>query len=146
MEIKYKSIGRWVSVLYRYAQCYLDRELRQFNISSGQFMFLAALLGKDGISQESLSSILNIDKGTTAKALKKLEKVGYITRITDTDDKRVNKVYVTNKALEIKPFLMQISLNWTDTLTSGFTEEEKGQILELLKRMSQNAGLFMKGN
>lgn len=144
LEIGDRAIGRWVSLLYRHGQCYLDRELGPFNIGSGQFMFLAALLREDGIRQESLSNILDIDKGTTAKALKKLEEQGYITRLRDPCDKRANKVYVTGKALEIKPLLIQIAINWTNALTTGFSPDEKDKTFELLKRMSENSALFIK--
>ena len=46
------SIGRWVSVLYRYGQSFLDRELKMYSISSGQYIFLIILLKRDGMRQE----------------------------------------------------------------------------------------------
>ncbi|MDK2799801.1 MAG: hypothetical protein PWP27_1097 [Clostridiales bacterium] len=146
MRDKNKSIGRWISILYRYGQCYFEKELRPYKIGSGQFIFLLALLEQDGISQESLSNHLNIDKGTTARAIKKLEAAGYIVRRTDPDDKRANRVYVTEKALEIRAILGNITKKWTDLLSVDFTAEEKEIIIDLLKRMSQNAASFIKEN
>ena len=41
-------------------------------------MFLLELYKKDGKNQEELSEKLNIDKGTTARAIKKLEEEGFL--------------------------------------------------------------------
>ena len=144
MEYRDRSIGRWVSMLYRYGQSYLEHELMPYHIGSGQFTFLMALLHQDGVRQESLASKLNIDKGTTARALKKLEESGYISRQVDPEDKRANIIYLTPKAIMIKPVLIDISLKWTETITSGFTPQENEQMILLLQRMSQNAFSFMK--
>ena len=144
MEYKDKSIGRWVSMLYRYGQSYLEHELMAYNIGSGQFSFLMVLLHQDGIRQECLASSLNIDKGTTARAMKKLEESGYVSRQVDPEDKRANIIYVTPKALTIKPVLIDISSKWTETITSGFTPQENEQVILLLQKMSQNALSLMK--
>jgi DNA-binding MarR family transcriptional regulator len=131
-------------MLYRYGQSYLEHKLKAYNIGSGQFTFLMALLHQDGIRQESLASRLNIDKGTTARAMKKLEESGYISRQVDPKDKRANIIYVTPKALTLKPVLIDISLQWTETITSGFTPQENEQVILLLQRMSENAFSLMK--
>ncbi|WP_366922902.1 MarR family transcriptional regulator [Metallumcola ferriviriculae] len=138
------SIGRWVSVLYRYGQSFLDRELKMYSISSGQYIFLIILLKRDGMRQEELSRVLNIDKATTARAVKKLEAAGYVRRTTDPRDKRARVVYVTNKAVNIQPVLEEISDKWTDMVTSGFTEEEKKMVIDLMKRLSINAASVVK--
>lgn len=144
MEYRDRSIGRWVSMLYRYGQSYLEHELMPYHIGSGQFTFLMALLHQDGIRQESLANNLNIDKGTTARAIKKLEQSGYVSRQVDPGDKRANIIHVTPKALALKTVLIDISLKWTETITSGFTPQEKEQVILLLQNMSQNAFSLMK--
>ncbi|HWJ03616.1 MAG TPA: MarR family transcriptional regulator, partial [Verrucomicrobiae bacterium] len=82
------SIRRDISTLYRYGQAYIAKRIGALDIGSGQYIFLMTLFRKGGISQEELSCYLRIDKGTTAKAIKKLEDGGYIKRETDLKDKR----------------------------------------------------------
>lgn len=132
-------IGKWISILYRYGQSYISRRMEPYNIGCGQYIFLMTLYKKDGISQEELSDLLKIDKATTAKALKKLEEEGYIVRNVDSDDKRAYRVYVTQKALDIKPDFINAIDNWNNILSSGITAEEKEIILKLLKKMTENA-------
>ena len=133
------SVPRWISLLHRHSHMYLGKQLKQYNINKGQYTFLNALYKKDGVRQEQLSDYLKIDKGTTAKAIKKLEDDNYIIRIVDANDKRAYNVYLTEKALKVKPIVRKAMMAWTDILFSGFNEEEKKTSLALLERMGENA-------
>ena len=133
-----------ISTLYRYYQSYLKHRLEPYSLGSGQDIFLLILFEEEGINQEELSKKLNIEKGTTAKALQKLEKEGYIIKKVDNEDKRAYKVYVTNKALAIKPILQQISSQWNAMLSSDFTNEEKILVSNLFKKMEDNATFFLE--
>ncbi len=136
------SLGRWISLLHRHGHIYVGRHLKQYNIKKGQYTFLNALYKKDGIRQEQLSDYLKIDKGTTAKAIKKLEDYDYIIRKVDPIDKRAYNVYLTEKALKIKPMVRKAMMDWIDILYSGFSEDEKKTSLALLERMGENATTF----
>lgn len=92
----------------------------------------------DGLSQEELTEILNIDKGTTAKSIKKLETEGFVMRVKDKNDKRINRVYLTPKALEIKDEFLSSINAWENTLTSNLSYAEKEQALTLLKKITYN--------
>lgn len=133
------SLGKWISILYRYGQAFIGKKLDKFNIGRGQYIFLLSLYKKDGISQEEISLHLKIDKATTAKALKKLEDEGYIRREQDNDDKRAYKVYLNQKAIEIKPFLLETVNEWSNILSAGLTESEKADALRLFDKMAENA-------
>lgn len=138
------SINRWISVLYRYGQININKQLEPYNIGSGQYIFLLSLYRKDGISQEEISDELKIDKATTAKAIKRLEKEGYIKRDIDLKDKRAYKVYLTQKALDVKPTVYNVLKNWSTILSKNFTEDEKNMVLNLLEKMAENAFRFSK--
>lgn len=138
------SIGKWISTIHRHMHIYISKELEPYNISKGQFIFLTTLMKKDGISQEALSEILHFDKGTTAKALKKLEREGYIERKHAPNDKRAYRVYITEKALILEPVLDGIKKDMTEIMASNFTKEEREIALGLLKRMAENISKFTK--
>ncbi|MED4602063.1 MarR family transcriptional regulator [Paenibacillus validus] len=138
------TISRLISLLYRTGQMYIGSRLKEHDIGKGQYMFLSALYKQDGLSQEELSDYLMIDKGTTAKALKKLEEQGYVSREVRDDDKRFYRVFLTPKALEIKDEVRSVLADWRSLLTSGFTEEEKEAAIALLDKMGHNAARFTK--
>ena len=82
-----KHIGKYISQLYRKGSVFINKEVSEYGIGSGQFMFLLELYINDGKNQEEIAETLKIDKGTTARALKKLEEQGFVTRIKDENDK-----------------------------------------------------------
>jgi DNA-binding MarR family transcriptional regulator len=134
-----ESIGRWISVLHRIGQTYIASELEPLRIGKGQHSFLAALFHRDGISQGELARMLQMDKGAVAHALLKLEQAGYVKRERDHVDRRVNLVYLTDKARSIEAHLFSVLASWTDTLANGFSDEERHQTLSLMQRMSDSA-------
>jgi DNA-binding MarR family transcriptional regulator len=133
------SIPRWVSLIYRYGQIYIGEKLKYHEIGRGQHSFLNALYKKDGLSQEELAGYLKIDKGTTAKALKKLEKLGYVRRQVRDEDRRFNRVFLTEKALSVKDEVRSVLIEWREILTEGFSEERKELAYEILEKMGTNA-------
>ena len=132
-------IGKAVSILFRYGQNFISRKLDHYNIGRGQSLLLITLKKKGGIRQEELACLLRIDKGTIAKSLKRLEEEGYIERKIDYDDKRANKVFLTQKAVDIMPAVEEAIHEWEEYLTSDFSDEDKKLAKHLLSEMAVKA-------
>jgi DNA-binding MarR family transcriptional regulator len=138
------SILRHVSVLYRYSQMYFSKRLNPCEIGPGQYPYILRICRYPGISQDGLSEDLVIDKGTTAKAVKLLEAGGYITRKSDLEDKRIHRLVVTEKGERMKTVIDEVLEEWREILWDGFTNEEKMQAENLVKRMAANAAKGIK--
>ena len=102
-------------------------------------MFLLELYIQDGRNQEELSERLKIDKGTTARALKKLEEQGFITRLKDECDKRSNKIYLTQKAIQENVY--DILDEWNKKLRESLSKEEEEIVEKLLMKVCNNINL-----
>lgn len=134
-------IGKSISILYRLGHSFCNHKFQHFGIGSGHFAFLLVLFSQDGISQESLSKELDIDKTTTTRALAKLEEQGYIIRRSHPHDKRVHQIFLTAKAHEIAPAIRQTLTEWASLVTMGLSMEETDKAQHLLERMAANATL-----
>lgn len=128
-------ISRWFSVFHRLYLSFVYEGLKEYNIGSGQIMFLLELYYCDGISQEELSSYLSIDGANTTRAIKKLEEEGYVIRKQDEKDRRVKRIYLTDKAMDIKPKVLGLINEWENTLLENLTRVEKEVLGELLKKI-----------
>jgi len=137
MEQK-ESLGRWIWSIHRHINIYLDTKFEKYGIGSGQVVFLRALQKTDGVSQETLTKMFKVNKATTARAIDKLVKEGYVIRKKDPTDKRAYKIYLTDKGKKIEPEIKKILQQLTITLSSDFSEDEKKSIFVLLEKMSQN--------
>lgn len=138
------DIGRGISILYRHAQSYISSQLKDLHIGSGQYIYLLVLYKHDGINQEALSDYLKIDKGTTARAIRKLEQEGYIHRVVDPEDRRANHVFITDKAREIQPIIYGVLGEWNDIMVKNLTDEEQNIAKRVLMKMVDNTISFVK--
>lgn len=140
-KMSIEPIGKYISQIYRRGGAHLSKELSKYGIGIGQLMFLTQLYRQDGINQEELTEILKIDKGTTARAIKKLEEENFVVRIKDEKDRRAYKVYLTDKAKEIRLDIFQILRAWDKALVSNLTEEETETFTRILKKLCINNNL-----
>ena len=133
------SFGRFTSVLYRHIQIIINHMLKPYGFGSGQYLFLIAISKHKGISQKDLTSYMNIDKATTAKALAKLETLGFIRRIKDENDRRYYKIFLTEKGVNFMPILKSQLSQISDMLSEGMNEEQLSMTREVFEIMIQNA-------
>ncbi len=131
--------GKWISLLYRYGQIYITKELEPYNIGRGQSLFLLALYHKEGLLQEELSQFLKIDKGTTARAISKLEEAGYVRKEQNDKDLRSNQIFLTERGKEIRPHVFAALERWNKVISTGMSETEVETAINLLDKMAQNA-------
>lgn len=90
-----------LSILFRNAQKYFDKVLAQYDIGSGQLIFLFSIYEHEGITMQEVTQIGELDKGTTTKSIQKLIEQGYIQSRIDENDHRVKRLYTTSKAANI---------------------------------------------
>lgn len=128
-------IGRYISQIHRRGGSFISKELSGLGVGAGQFMFLLELYRGDGRSQEDLAETLNIDKGTTARAIKKLEEEGFLTREKDEIDKRAYKLHLTDKGKSVKGSIYKVLSKWEVYMTTNLTEEESKLVRTLLQKI-----------
>lgn len=133
-----RSFGKHISTIYRHQQIILNHELNPYGIGSGQYIFLIRIHDHEGINQKDLSKLIQIDKTTTTKAVKKLEDEGYIYRQPDPSDKRYNNLYLTEKGKTFIPILEGKLTNITKILSHGMTEEQMDLAYDALQLMLKN--------
>lgn len=132
------SVGKHISSIYRRLNILLTHGFKDLNIGSGQYLFLINLYEHEGINQKTLGELLNIDRANTTRAIKKLETIGYVMSVTDSEDKRNKKLYLTQKGHSVIPAIREFLLDIRLTMLDGFTEEESSQLQYLLVKVEKN--------
>ena len=132
------SIGHRVSHIYKFNQMLMNEALKEYEISSGLYAFLLYIHENSGVSQKELTKLSLTDKATTAKALKKLEQLGYIKRITNKEDKRYNQLYVTEKAVQAIPGIQQVLAKVDKVITANLSPEQCSATLQALEVIQAN--------
>lgn len=131
-------MGKWISILYRTGQAYFDKSFAKYGIGDKHYRYLLFLYRQEGITQDVLSKYFYVDKATTARAIMALEEQGYVYRKVDPDDKRANRVFLTEKGRALEPAIRSVLHDWAQIMTSHLTEEERRMVEGLLQRMADN--------
>jgi DNA-binding MarR family transcriptional regulator len=134
-----ECITPWICMISRLSALFVGREMSRLGFGPGQFFFLTALFGEEGLSQDELSRRVGVDKSNTSRALAKLEEYRLIRRKSDPRNHRIKKVYLEPGALKIRREFKKIQNRWNEELLSGFSEEEKRVLLSAVKKMADNA-------
>ena len=128
-----------ISALYRYTQKYFDRNLAPYSIGSGQLFFLLLIYENEGISMQQLALMADIDKGTTTKSIRRLDEEGYVEVRTDENDKRVKRLYTTEKCGTIINDLYSMRNEFVNQLMKGLDEDAKATVTARTKLIVRNA-------
>jgi len=124
--------------IFRYTQIYLDKVLKEFDLSSGSYPYLLILKEKDGINQNRISEELGYDKAMTTRTLAKLINIGYLDRIKDDDDYRANKIYLTDKGKDVIVKILGKVNELVQLITTDLNEEDKVTTIESLNKILCN--------
>ena len=133
-----ESIGKLTAAIHRNVQIILNNKLKGISIGSGQHDFFYVISLKEGISQKELSEWLYISKSTTAKAVKNLITHGYIRKEKDVDDKRYDRLYLTEKGREISTRMNETFMEVVEITTRNLSQSEIEQSKTLLKKILNN--------
>lgn len=132
------DILREVGMIERALDSISNIEFKDINLSNLQFLYVVRIYEHPGIIAEQLANLIKVDRTTLARAVRRLEKQGYVYRESDPDNKKIKHLYVTEKGKQIYPFIIQENSHSNEVALQGFTPEEAQQVHDYLKRIRQN--------
>ena len=106
--------------------------------------YLQEICARPGISQEQLAASICINKSNVARQAAALEEGGFIERRPCGKDKRVMRLYPTEKALALLPEINQIMDSWQARITQDLSEQEQQLLSGILARVKQRASAYME--
>lgn len=114
------------------------QNMDKLNLYPGQPKLLVLIKQNEGITQKELSEKNFVKPATITGMLNKLEANQLVTRIPDTFDKRVMRVYLTEEG---KKLALQSELfmdNLVKKVFHNFTQEELNEYIRLTEKMRNN--------
>jgi DNA-binding MarR family transcriptional regulator len=133
-----REFGKVISFIYRKTLVHVKAALKKFNLAAGEQPFFMLLRCYDGATAEDLSSLLDIDKAATARAIKSLEDKGFIRRVRGVEDKRQNKLFLTGQAKAQFRGIDKALQNWNAVMTKGIDENALDTAYSALTKMREN--------
>lgn len=124
--------------IFRTTQVYLDKVLKEYELSSGSYPYLLILNKNEGINQNKISKELGYDKAMSARTITKLIKLGYLDRREDEADSRAYRLFLTEKAKLTIPKILKEIHKLVNLITKDLSEEEKIITADSLNKILNN--------
>jgi DNA-binding MarR family transcriptional regulator len=137
-KIRSKSYSFRVAHLFKINACQLDRQLSKLDLCHGQVPYIAAIVEKDGQTQDELAGLILVHRAATARTLKNMEATGLVTRKVNPKNRRQKLVYATDKSRALVDDMLKILDAHNQTMFAGFSEEEKTMTLKLMDHAINN--------
>jgi DNA-binding MarR family transcriptional regulator len=116
----------------------LVEKLRREGINVTRWRILAVLAMGDGITINEIIARAMMQQSALSRALMKMEKEGYVRRVSRRDDARFVQVFLTDKGRVLFGSLNVVVRRRQQRLLKGFSAQEKAEAFALVRRMSRN--------
>ncbi|MDR4433700.1 MarR family transcriptional regulator [Bacillus tequilensis] len=132
------DILREIGMIARALDSISNIEFKDLDLTRGQYLYLVRIYENPGIIQEKLAEMIKVDRTTAARAIKKLEMQGFIQKQPDEQNKKIKKLFPTEKGKKVYPLLKREGEHSMEVALSGFTPEEKETMFKLVHRVRKN--------
>ncbi|MFY0804764.1 MarR family winged helix-turn-helix transcriptional regulator [Peribacillus frigoritolerans] len=133
-----KEILREIGMIARALDSISNIEFKEHDLTKGQYLYLVRICENPGIIQEKLAEIIKVDRTTAARAIKKLEINGFIEKKEDKHNKKIKKLFPTEKGKNVYPFIKRENDYSNTVALEGLSEREVETISDLLQRVRKN--------
>lgn len=127
-------------------RCILDEQGKQTGVYRSQHQILMMLSEHSNVSQKEIAKLLYVSTATIAVSVKKLEKAGYITRIVDKEDNRMNQLCLTQKGKDMVGKSREYFHNVEIKMFQGFSDEDLNCMGQVLDRIYENLSQILVEN
>ncbi|MFB9324620.1 MarR family winged helix-turn-helix transcriptional regulator [Paenibacillus aurantiacus] len=133
-----REILREVGMIARALDSISNIEFKEIELTKGQYLYLVRIYENPGIIQEKLAEMIKVDRTTAARAIQKLELQGFIEKQDDETNKKIKRLFTTEKGNQAYPFLKREDEHSNAVALAGFSADETETLYRLLQRVRQN--------
>ena len=116
----------------------LDRRLKVHGVTLSQWKILIYLWRREGRSQVELQEQLGLERATITGLLQRMCLQGWVLRRTDPDDRRVQRVFLTERGRALEPVANSLVEEVNNQALEGFSADEREFFIRLLMRALGN--------
>ena len=133
-----KSVGFLLNRAARSMKRGLEARLAEYGITATQYVVLALLSRKDGLSQTQLGNRLSFDNPTVTGVIDRMERDGLVERRRTPDDRRVINLFLSDKARTILTDINTIAEEVNTRALEPYGSKEKAALISMLTTIWKN--------
>ena len=135
-----------ISIIVRKMRLMAEAHLGEYGIGFPEQLVIMHLGAHGASNQTAIADALEIDKGSIAKTLSKLEEKGLIVRRENPENRRENRVELTPAADRILHAMRTAHKQLDGIMFAGLSDEEVRTTCRVLSRIAENLVEAEEGN
>lgn len=136
-------LGALFSLIHRNHVIAMNRRLAPMGLGAGQFPVLMFLSRREGVMQETLARFFSVDKATVARAVRRLERGGFISRKKIPGKRRALGLFLTDRGRETIFEILGIESEWEEALLSVLAAGERDILRDRLRILARQSMLLI---
>ena len=97
-----RNLGFLLHDVARLRSAAFDQMMRPLGITRAQWRVLGVLYAEDGVTQAELAKRIDLGRVSLGGIIDRLEAAGWVARQRDPADRRANRVWLTDKVVEVR--------------------------------------------
>lgn len=144
-ETKKSKLFKKISYFVKIAHQLTWEELKATDVFPGQPVLLLSIANLNPINQTDLAKHLKIKPATLTLRLQKLENRGFIERVSDENDKRMQYVTITNQGQKVLNEGMKILGQIGEDIFECLNKEDLDYLEKMFNRLIEHVKEKRKG-
>jgi MarR family transcriptional regulator, transcriptional regulator for hemolysin len=134
----HRNFGFLIHDVARLMRVAFDRRGRELGLTRSQWWVLTALYAKEAVTQSELAAFMDLEKATLGRLLDRLEEKEWIERRPDRHDRRIKRVYLTDRVQGLMRSLRSIAADIRRDATKGIEGERHEAFVDTLLQIKAN--------
>jgi MarR family transcriptional regulator for hemolysin len=133
------SLGRKIVFASKTIQQAFDLELQiRVGVTLAQWRAINILRLQNGVTQREIANKLSLDASSIIPLIDRLERKGLVKRRADADDRRINRLYLTERAESLLDPMFECAMSVKKILTKDISDYQLKVLQYCIGRITQN--------
>ncbi len=134
-----EDILRQIGTIARALDSIANIEFKDIQLNRGQYLYLVRISENPGIISDHLAGMLNVDRTTTARSIKKLEQNQLIRKENDQQNKKIKHLFVTELGQKLAKQIKKENAYSNEVVLAGLSTQQRIELAALLQIVEKNA-------
>lgn len=126
------------NILFALRADWISKQMKNRGNRNGAQGLLVELWNKDGLTNAEIAELLDIKPSSVTAQVKQLEEAEMVIRKQDENDKRVSRIFLTDKGREAQETRDTMHNDISETIFGNLTDEEQEQLAFLMEKLVEN--------
>ena len=128
-------IGYTMTDVARLLRTVFERRVRSLGLTRAQWVVIARIHRHPGLSQTEIADLLEIEKASAGRLIDRMELKGWLERRADPNDRRINRLHLTNEAERLHALIWPIAEGTVGDALRDLSTTEQRTLSKLMRRV-----------